>query len=345
MLAPDSELWLLEHTVEILYGEMPLFDPKTIVERVNMPPPAFPTEEDRQWEVCLNAIRASAIPVRTINSAMHEVAVLAWAFFKNAHSILPEVILHGDSLIAVQVLLAMAMYMRCSTDARTMSRLLSLAVPMAHSIGLHSAESNKGIEPAEAAMRNRVFWIAYILDAETSLLHGVPTCIRCEDIDTELPGADASDVDGLRVFRLRADLATIQSVIRRRLYAARALQQTDGDLIDTVQELNRLLEAWRAKVPADLAPVAERGPDDEPRELPILLLHLSYYSTVSMVSWASRRLCGWGNPARNWLAGSTRQILSTCPLYSNVLRCKGAAESTVRLFIENAGSWQFMEFW
>jgi len=345
VLAPESELWLLEQTVNAVFAELPLFQAAKVVERLKGPHRVFPSEVDRQWDVCMDAIRAGAIPVRTINGSFREVAVLSWAFFKNAYLLLPELILEGQSLTAVQALLGMALFTRASTDARTTSRFLSLAVHTSHSIGLQTANSSQGLkEPNEAAMRNRVFWIAYILDVEASSLHSVPGAIRCEDIDLELPAAGESDCLALRVFRLRADLATVESSIRRRLYAARALQQPDVELIDTVDELARLLEVWRATVPAALSPQID-SPSKGTADPPVVLLHLSFFGAVSMARWAARRLCGWANPAQNWLPASSHLVRSACPLYTSVQECRAAARSTLLTFMENVGEWPFMEFW
>ena len=342
VLAAHSELWLLEHTVENIFQELPMFNAAQVLERLRQPS-TFSPEENRIWEACMNSIRANAIPSRIVNSEFGEVAVLAWAFFKNAYAVLPEFVIHRESLLVVQGLLSMTMFLRLSTDARTMSVLLSLAVRILTSIGSRGPGAGHGARSTETATQGRLLWIAYILDTEISSGRGVPAMLQDEDVDIDLAAAEMPDDAGIAIFRLRVELATIQSAVRRRLYTPKALKQTHSQLIDTVQELRQLLEVWQAKLPAELVPRGGRLPDEDVANGPVVALHLAFYNTLSLVCWAARRLCGWDDPAAKWLAGDG-VVLSNCPLFFNVENGKAAARGSIELFSENVGGWQFVDF-
>jgi hypothetical protein len=250
------------------------------------------------WQGIVNAIAASAMYFKTPSSSFREVSSYSWGFFRNAYAVLPELILHGDSLGATQAVMAMAVFMRQSADTRTTAMLLSIAVQMQHSAGLRiGATTGITPSPAEVENRSRLIWAAFILDMDMSLSTGLPPVHADIVSGLDQPGGDwlqGISLSGLglpmaagrrdAVFRLRAELAGIQS---------RIIPQLTGPKEADIHALKANLEAWRLQIPLNIRPDwhsrTESDGNAESKDVPVAMLHLAYYNSLSMLCWASIR--------------------------------------------------------
>ncbi|KAH7024226.1 hypothetical protein EDB80DRAFT_675774 [Ilyonectria destructans] len=132
---------------------------------------------------------------------------------------------------------------------------------------------------------------------EMSSSYGLPPLQSDEDIETELPrdkvlggrcGIDASEeLCSAKVFRLRAELAMIQSRIRRELYTAKSRRQSTNRLPRAVGDLDFALEYWRSttQVEVELCDGVQNG--DSLLYIPTVAPGLTYYYCVLMVPWAA----------------------------------------------------------
>jgi hypothetical protein len=54
--------------------------------------------------------------------------------------------------------------------------------------------------------------------------------------------------------------ATIESKVCKRLYSAKASKQSDGELLNTIGELDKELEDWKDSIPLNFRPEHEGFP-------------------------------------------------------------------------------------
>ncbi|GAB1316919.1 Activator of stress genes 1 [Madurella fahalii] len=276
-----SDLWLIETFFDDVCAELPFLRIPWFLDRIRrLDAVSLP---DAWWQGVTNAIIASAIHFKPrLNSSFHEMAVFSWGFFRNAYAVLPELIIHGDSLGAAQAVLAMVMFMRQSADTRTTAVLLSIAIRMQHSAGLHVRTIPEGISsPVEEENQSRLLWAAFILDMDMTVNTGLPPMHADQNILMDLPvGEGRRDI----IFRLRAELAGIQRRIGAQLITP---VQTD------LSALESELEAWSLRVPQDFRPDWRDQPDsassDQMTDVSVAMLHLVYYNSLSMICWASVR--------------------------------------------------------
>ncbi len=343
----ESETWLVQQVAEDIFGEFPLLHMPSLLEslRQERQPSTGRRERSPAWDCCFNAVIAIAVPIKTLNSSFVEVGEFAWAFFKNAYALFPELILHGDNLLAVQAILVMAMFARGSADTRLALLLLSTAIRISHTIGLHKRRPSVGScsqDATEAETRSRVFWTAYILDVEMSVNCGLPSIQPDEeDVELDLPFTGPLDVrestTGTDVFRARAELAIVQSMVKKRLYSAKALRRTGSQLAEAM-ELETVLLDWRSGIPVQSQPDYDSQiANSVAADASLMVLHLVYYNCLSIVHWAAIRGGAWE---------ITAGVATAQPeLLSSVAKCRAAARSTIHLLTHRSVPRQFVDFW
>ncbi|KAK0730250.1 hypothetical protein B0H67DRAFT_638772 [Lasiosphaeris hirsuta] len=328
-----SELMLLEHALDLVCAELPFLRTPWFLGQIKQP--GAICVPDAWWQAILNALIASCVHFKTHLRSFAETAVYAWAFFKNAYAVLPELILHGDSLGASQALMAMAMFMGLSADTRSAALLLSIAIRMQISIGLHiKATADGSFSSAEQEDQGRLLWATYILDMDTSLNTALPPAHAGLDVTAKVSErwltASLSDT----IFRLRAELAGIQSRIGAQLTVLAVPSQTDLDSLESE------LDAWTLRVPLEIRPDCESGTEppctaDGEADVPVSMLHLVYHNCRSMVCWAFARLAAFQ-------ALQPRQPINA--VYERAPTHKNMARSTARATMRSLSQFPTQSF-
>jgi hypothetical protein len=277
LTAEAPELRLIEQFLDDVCIELPFLRIPWFQEQTKRPD--TDSVPEAWWQGVTNAIMASGINSKALNCSFCEMAVYSWAFFRNAYAILPELIIHGDSLGAAQAVMAMVMFMRQSADTRTTALLLSIAIRMQHTAGLRVSPTSQSIpSPVEEENRSRLYWAAFILDMDMTLSTGLPPLHADEGVMVDLQGEGRRDI----VFRLRAELGGIQRRIRTQLITPR---RADLSVLESE------LETWCLRVPLEIRPTwpdrPESASSDQATDVCVAMLHFAYYNSVSMICWAS----------------------------------------------------------
>jgi hypothetical protein len=221
--------------------------------------------------------------------------------------------------------------------------LIAAAVRIATSIGMHRKGSSFGLNPIEVEQRRRIFWILYVLDKDMALRSGRPPCINDDDCNVELPDEDPLDGVGdvplfkssgrFNLFRSMVKFSIIQSKVYMQLYSARAAKQSDGELLNTIGELDKELEEWKDSVPAEF------GPDNEllfegrqsAKVMHIVLLHFAYYNCLTTIHRMSIHHGYWTSRLSNYaISGLSAKPLNP-RIFSSAALCVSAARSSIGL--------------
>ena len=249
-------LSLVEASFEGFYPAYPLFD-KSRFMSIFEDWDNIIDDPDR-W-ACLNIVLALGNEFEQEHSRSPQDDVQKWNYFQTAFSLVGQLVTTYVSLWSIQALLGMAIILQGRPNEGPVSLLISASLNMAHRMGLHRQCPDTSISPAEVDERRRVFWIAYILDKDRSLRMRQPPAQDDDDMDVDLP----SDFDGavapkssskltrLSYLNIRAKLAMIQGKIYKRLYSVKANNQAIADRIAAANDLEGLLQAWRATVPIE----------------------------------------------------------------------------------------------
>jgi hypothetical protein len=218
---------------------------------------------------------------------------------------------------------------------------IATAMRLAHSIGLHKKGANFNLNSAEVEQRKRVFWIAYMLDKDICLRSGRPPIQDDDDMNVELPAEFPADNIGniplsdgkgtMNLFRLMCTFSIIQSNVYKGLYSVKAAKQTDGELLNTIGELDRELEEWKDGIALEFRPEHDIKASHTPLILQVAVLHLGYYNCLTTIHRMSVHHGYWTSRLSNFAI----QGLNARPLNPRVFMsaqlCVQAARASIHL--------------
>lgn len=298
--------------------------------------------EGSGWWASLNVALAIAHRLRVMSNLVpQEEDEKAWGYLKNAMGVFTELTMRNTDLLSVQALLGMALYMQGTPNPQPSFFLVAAAIRSSHSIGLHKRGSGFNLNPVEIEQRKRVFWIGYMLDKDICLRSGRPPAQDDDDMNVDLPSADPEDnigniplADGkgkVNLFRLMCEFATIESKVYKQLYSTKASRQSDGELLNTIGELDHQLEEWKDSIPVDFRPEHEIKASHTPLILHVVVLHFAYYNCLTTIHRMSVHHGYWTSRLSNYAI----QGLNARPLnprvFSSAALCVSAARASIHL--------------
>ncbi|KAI1853677.1 hypothetical protein JX265_003989 [Neoarthrinium moseri] len=341
-LPPKPEaMSLLKDYFENFNCMFPLFHQPTFMHLVEKQYSNEPYEGSGWW-ASLNVALATAHRLRVMSKLVpEEEDDKAWAYMKNAMGVFTELTMRNTDLLSVQALLGMAMFMQGTPNPQPSFLLVAAAIRLMHSIGLHKRGSGFNLNPIEIEQRKRVFWIAYTLDKDLCLRSGRPPAQDDDDMNVELPDADPADnigniplADGkgkMNLFRVMCELTTIESRVYKRLYSTKAAKLSEGELLQTIGELDKELEDWKDNIPIDFRPEHEIKASHTPLILHVVMLHFAYYNCLTTIHRMSVHRGYWTSRLSNFAI----QGLNAKPLnprvFASAALCASAARATISL--------------
>ncbi|KAL7936689.1 fungal-specific transcription factor domain-containing protein [Trichoderma chlorosporum] len=341
-LPPKAEaLSLLKDFFENFNCMFPLFHQPTFMHLVERQYSDDPYQGSGWW-ASLNCAFAIAHRLRVMSNLVpQEEDDKAWGYLKNAMGVFAELTMRNTDLLSVQALLGMALFMQGTPNPQPTFLLISAAIRLSHSIGLHKKGTGFNLNPIEIEQRKRVFWIAYMLDKDLCLRSGRPPAQDDDDMNVELPDATPEDnigniplADGkgkMNLFRVMCEFAVIESNVYKRLYSAKAAKQSDGELLATIGELDQELEEWKDRIPIDFRPEHEIKASHTPLILHIVMLHFTYYNCLTTIHRMSIHHGFWTSRLANYaLSGQNVRPLNP-RVFSSAMLSTAAARASISL--------------
>ncbi|KIV91403.1 hypothetical protein PV10_05946 [Exophiala mesophila] len=337
----DEAMSLFKDFFENFNCMFPLFHEPTFMHLVEKQYSKDPYEGSGWW-ASINVALAIAYRIRVMSNVVpQEDDQKAWLYLKNAMGVITELTMRNTDLLSVQALLGMALFLQGTPNPQPSFFLIAAAIRCSHTIGLHKRGAAFNLNPIEVEQRKRVFWIAYLLDKDTCLRAGRPPAQDDDDMNVELPSEDPPDnignvplADGkgkINLFRLMCEFAIISSKVYRQLYSVQASKQSDGELLNTIGELDKELEAWKDSIPIDFRPEHEIKTEHTPLILHIVVLHFSYYNCLTTIHRMSVHHGYWTSRLSEYAI----QGLNTRPLnprvFSSAALCVSAARASIHL--------------
>ncbi|SPQ25329.1 abfcf91c-1710-4f47-9765-0d85f47955c8 [Thermothielavioides terrestris] len=112
---------MAEHQLLDLATFVPLLDAQLAAS------PAEPAGNPARWAL-VNAVIALALRAKMAPGAEAELSIYQRAFFRNATTVMSELILQEPCLLSAQALLVMAMFARATSDTRAFAMLVTNAL-------------------------------------------------------------------------------------------------------------------------------------------------------------------------------------------------------------------------
>ncbi|KAJ5492608.1 hypothetical protein N7539_001354 [Penicillium diatomitis] len=341
-LPPKEEaLSLFKDFFENFNCMFPLFHEATFMHLVDRQYSRDPYEGSGWW-ASINVVLAISHRLRVMSNLVpHEEDQKAWLYLKNAMGVLTELTMRNTDLLSVQALLGMSLFLQGTPNPQPAFFLVAAAIRLSHSIGLHKRGSSFGLNQVEVEQRKRVFWIAYCLDKDICLRSGRPPVQDDDDMNVDLPSEDPPDnvghvplADGkgkFNLFRSLCEFATIESRVYKKLYSAKASKQSDGELLNTIGELDKELEDWKDSIPIEYRPEHEIQATHGPLLIHVVVLHFAYYNCLTTIHRMSVHHGYWTSRLSNYaIQGLNARPLNPRVFMSAAL-CVTAARASINL--------------
>ncbi|PTB36728.1 hypothetical protein M441DRAFT_149933 [Trichoderma asperellum CBS 433.97] len=171
--------------------------------------------------------------------------------FARAMALIPNTTtLWKDSLLAIEVLILVSLYLFSVAEREAAHIYLGQAICIAQLEGLHTELPEQDLGPETAAYCRDLWWTLYIMDRHFSCSLGIPMSVKDSDITTPVPSPNAgSPLDSAR--SLQVNLSNLLSVILTTVYQptitplATFLEQTRSilhTLARHAQEIERIIK-------------------------------------------------------------------------------------------------------
>lgn len=115
-------------------------------------------------------------------------STLVFSSFNDAINSVQLVLTEESSILSLQALVAVQLFLITMHRYNAASRLEGLAVRVAFQLGLYRCPLRTGTAPVkEAELRKRLFWSIYCIDRYISIRLGTPLAIRSDEMDVCFP--------------------------------------------------------------------------------------------------------------------------------------------------------------
>ncbi|KAL4874837.1 hypothetical protein BJY04DRAFT_233247 [Aspergillus karnatakaensis] len=180
---------------------------------------------------------------------------------KNAMNVTTELFMRTCDLLAVQTMIGLALFFQGTPNPQPLFMFTAAAIRFSLSIGLHKANFF-GLSELQVQKRRRVFWIAFVLDADVCTRTGRPAAQDIRDFDTPLPLGCPQDnlgvieLQGVTVnfFSVLVQLGLIQRKGYDRIYTKEALEKPMSERADRARACIAELDQWRDSIPLCIRP-------------------------------------------------------------------------------------------
>ncbi|KAL5331330.1 hypothetical protein ACEPPN_000860 [Leptodophora sp. 'Broadleaf-Isolate-01'] len=350
---PKAEILpLVEEYFDEVNALFPLFQKQSFMDMCQNKFPVDSESEGPAWWACLNTVIAMGIRLKATNRGFRKVSEVSWGFFKNAFSVYQQLIATESGVLSVQAVLAMAIFSSGTTDTKMTAVLSSTASRMIYMMGLHQENPENNFDPAEADERRRVFWIAYLIDRGISINSGLPFTIENGSFEVAfpreiLPGFEnlplSNETEDTTVFRLRIQLAIIESKLQKYLSSRSSLRFAGQISLDQILQVHHELDTWKRNVSVEIQPTYDTDAVAGTGNLSVLMLHLAFYHCVGTVHRAILHQISLMRHNLSPLEAPTSLLLQS-QLVSSTTICAQVARATLRL-VQHMAYLPFADLW
>ena len=249
-------------------------------------------DDDASWYALRNVVYAYGCRHLTraegYGSTFKESQKAGWRYFENALSRYTEMAFNRTSMMAVQALVAMAVYVEGVGCPSLEYMLVSSALRLAQSKGLHrQAGTAWGMGPQEIQNRNWIFWVAYTYEKHIAYRSGRASATEDDDISCQIPTVPPVGSNNHVEFCTHAfKHAQISSQIGKQLSTLRSYSLPPEEIIRLAGHFDAQLREWCDALPACMRPGSDINPAEFPPKLHIyhvIYLHYSYYGSLMAI--------------------------------------------------------------
>ncbi|RKL32848.1 hypothetical protein BFJ72_g10348 [Fusarium proliferatum] len=299
---------------------LPLFHPQRLLSRISLWYEQPHQQNTSTW-AAINVVLSLAyrhIPDEEkppIYSTLH--------FMNKAQSVLNDIMLGDSSLLDVQTIVGMVVLLQATSDLKPASALIPIALRLAHGLQLHSRSNSDHLTASESLERDRVFWIAYILDRDISMRTKLPPIQSQNDISIDWPSAVPTDGAGMlytadssssfNFFLSRVQLAHMQGEVYEAMLSKSPTASDAYVRFDNVTRIHQMLDDWLARIPFEFSPSAITQSGNANLQRAFGVLYSSHLTCRSVVCKAHAMESQWIPSLQDFGRKAVEQGVVTAP--------------------------------
>lgn len=258
----QDSLPIVEHYFSTCNHFIPIFDERKFKLMLY---DFYSTQEDRDnatW-AAINVVLALSLQQKfQHDDTSRNERTMMTRCLNNTRSVITDLVTRKDDLKGIQVLLGLSVFLMGSQEVELVPTLVASAVKLSQWLGLYRKLRADHIDHSEAKERERVFWITYVLDRDTSLRTRGPCLIQDHDLDIEKPVfEDTEDTVGILIgsdgrswfdfFRCRVHLARIQGLVYDWVFSLPAERLSASEKYENMNRIATMLRDWRNAIPEE----------------------------------------------------------------------------------------------
>lgn len=249
--------------------------------------------DDSAWYALRNTVYAAGCKILLTTGNPSFAEDLPWRYFENALSVHTDLLFLRSDITAIQALMQMAFYTEGLGNPALEYMLVSNALRLSQSKGLHLQPLKSwNLSEEEQIERNCLFWTIYAYEKHIAFRSGRPSIIDDCEIGCELITKVTSDSTiNLQFFTEVIKHARITSRITRKLNSFKAGQKSVEALLKIANNLEEEVRAWYDAMPSDLKDASLRPSSSTVHPHHILYLHFAYHG--SLIAIHSRFIYPW----------------------------------------------------
>lgn len=211
-------------------------------------------------------------------------------YFQEALAEVPRLLMLRPTLLLAECLLGLAVIISTSPRPSPAERFVTLALRVVQDLHVNDPQRINAIDLDDLLQQQRVFWIAYFMDADMSLRAGRLPTLSPKLINVELPGNDLPNAVGtisaaegefkVNAFRLHVELALLQAEFMEQLLLPRASKNPEGLEDAELRSIAARLEEWRRNWLFELSAKNLRDLLHRSDLVHVIILESAYFSTA-----------------------------------------------------------------
>jgi hypothetical protein len=192
------------------------------------------------------------------------------------------------TLLLAQCFLGIACVISTSSRPYPAQVFVSLALRVIQDLHVNDPKRPGAIDAPDALQHQRVFWVAYFMDADMAMRAGRLPSLSPRLINVELPGGEdpAGEVtaDGgefkTNIFRLHVELALLQAEFMEQVLLPRRARSSDCPEYAELRSINSRLEEWRRNWLFEIDAQDLRSALHRSDLVHVVVLESTYFSTA-----------------------------------------------------------------
>ncbi|KAJ9611156.1 hypothetical protein H2200_004339 [Cladophialophora chaetospira] len=281
-------MFLLQEFLVDFNTAIPIFDPATITSLFQRSYDNMTMGLAIEW-VAIKVVLALAHRLRSMSPlGVPQDAENAQIYLQESLDVVPQLLMMRPTLLLAQCFLGIACIISTSSRPYPAQVYVSLALRVIQDLHVNDPKRPSTTDAPDALQHQRVFWVAFFMDADMGLRAGRLPSLSPRLINVQLPSdedpvgeviADGGDFKA-NIFRLHVELALLQAEFMEQVLLPRSARSSECPEDAELRSINSRLEEWRRNWLFEIDAQDLRSTLHRSDLVHVVVLESTYFSTA-----------------------------------------------------------------